>query len=191
MNIQDYLTVQSNGFVTYCDALIARFAGDTAQSFLFSLIGSPAHVQAASAHFISGGLCRVADAGNAVFELCRSNGAVHAIRAKKIGDIVNKIMISAEHFPGRTDSSSETGMSAVVFGPDLAMVKERAFLRLDGSTTMPLKPAWRDWLWDEILHPEKLYSFGNSQLQEAWLISWEEENFEEQVLEGIRQQHLT
>lgn len=191
MNNHDYLTVQSNGFVTYCDALIARFAGETAQSFLFSLIGSPALVQAASAHFISGGLCRVADAGNAGFELCRSNGTVHAIRAKKIGDIVNKIMISAEHFPGRTGPASEVGISAVVFGPDLAMVKERAFLRLDNGTTMPLKPAWRDWLWDEILHPEKLFSFGNSQLQEAWLISWEEENFEEQVLEGIRQQHLT
>jgi hypothetical protein len=146
--MNNYLTIHSNGFITYCDALIARLTYDKAQSFLFSLVGSPAHVQAASAHFINGGLCRVADAGNEVFELCRSNGTAHAIRAKKIGDIVNKIMISADHFPGRTDPSSEAGMSSVVFGPDIAIVKERAFLRLDNSTTMPLKPEWRDWLWD-------------------------------------------
>ena len=64
-----YLTVHSNGFTTYSDALIARLAHNRAQSFLFSLVGSPTQVQAASAHFFSGGLCRVSDADNADFEL--------------------------------------------------------------------------------------------------------------------------
>lgn len=186
----NYLTVQSNGFITYCDALIARLTHNRAESFLFSLVGSPAQVQASSAHFFNGGLCRVSDAQNADFELSRWTGTVHSIRAKKIGDIVNKVMISADHFPGASDGSAEPVMSAVVFGPDIATVKERAFLRLNNCTTMPLKPEWREWLWDEVLHPEKLYSFGNRQMQEAWAISWDEEGLEDQILEGVRQNYL-
>lgn len=186
-----YLTVHSNGFTTYCDALIARLAHNQAQSFLFSLVGSPTQVQAASAHFFNGGLCRVSDADNADFEMSRWSGTVHSIRAKKIGDIVNKVLISADHFPGATDGSAASVMEAVVFGPDIDTVKGRAFLRLNNSTTMPLKPEWRDWLWDEILHPEKLFSFGNRQLREAWAVSWEEDTCEELILEGIRQQYLT
>jgi hypothetical protein len=61
---------------------------------------------------------------------------------------------------------------------------------LDNSTTMPLKPEWRDWLWDEVLQPERLYSFGNPHLRQAWKISWHEEELEERILEGIRQGYL-
>ena len=53
--MNDFLTVQTSGFVTYCDALIARFGDGPAQALLFSLIGSPTQVQAASAHFYNGG----------------------------------------------------------------------------------------------------------------------------------------
>jgi hypothetical protein len=188
--MDDYFTVRCNGFITYCDALIARKTYNTAQSFLISLIGSPAHVQATSAHFFNGGMCRISSEQNAEFELSRWSGTVHSIRAKKIGDIVNKVMISADHFPGAFDGVSEQLTSAVVFGPDLATVKERAFLRLNNSTTMPMKPEWREWLWQEILHPEKLLAFGNRQLQEAWSISWQEETLEELILEGIQQHYL-
>ena len=69
-------------------------------------------------------------------------------------------------------------------------MKERAFLRLNHSTIMPMKPEWREWLWEEILHPERLYSFGNRQLQEAWSINWQEETLEEFILEGIRRHYL-
>jgi hypothetical protein len=55
---------------------------------------------------------------------------------------------------------------------------------------MPLKPEWSDWLWDEVLQPERLYSFGNPQLRQAWKISWQEEDLEERILEGIRQGYL-
>ena len=61
---------------------------------------------------------------------------------------------------------------------------------MNNSTTMPMKPEWWEWLWQEILYPEKLLSFGNRQLQEAWLISWQEETLEESILEGIRQHYL-
>ena len=188
--MDDYLTVHSNGFITYCDALIARKTYTTAQSFLISLIGSPAHVQATSAHFFNGGMCQISGEQNAEFELSRWSGTVHSIRAKKIGDIVYKVMISTDHFPGISDGVSEPAQSAVILGPGFATVKERAFHRLNNSTTMPMKPEWWEWLWQEILYPEKLLSFGNRQLQEAWLISWQEETLEESILEGIRQHYL-
>lgn len=189
--MNDYLTVQSNGFITYCDALIARFSGNTGKALFFSLVGSPAHVKAASAHFFNGGLCQVTDEQGATFTLDRGNGSLHTSRARKIGDTVNKVMISADHFPAVATNSTEEEINvAVIFGPDLHSVIERAFLRLNGITTMPLKREWREWLWEEILQPEKLYSFGNRQLQEAWLISWREETLEELILEGIRQKYL-
>lgn len=187
--MNDYLTVRSNGFVTYCDGLIARITSNQAQAFLFSLVGSPAHIQATSAHFYNGGLCRISGWENEAFELGRWTGTIRSIRARKIGDIVNKVMISADHF-ARKGQLTDTALSAVVFGPDMDTVKNQAFFRLDNSTTMPLKPEWQEWLWDEVLHPEKLFSFGNRQLQEAWAISWQDESLEEQVLEGIRQHYL-
>jgi hypothetical protein len=55
---------------------------------------------------------------------------------------------------------------------------------------MPLKSEWRDWLWDEVLQPERLYSFGNPHLRQAWKISWQEEALEERILEGIRLGYL-
>ncbi len=188
--MNDYLTVQSNGFITYCDALIARFSGNTGQSLFFSLVGSPAHVQAASAHFFNGGLCLVTDPQGATFTLDRGYGSAHTSRARKIGNTVNKVMISADYFPAATTSATEEINVAVIFGQDIHSVVDRAFLRVNGCTTMPLKREWREWLWEEILQPEKLYSFGNRQLQEAWLISWREETLEELILEGIRQKYL-
>lgn len=188
--MNDYLTVRSNGFITYCDALIARFAGSTGQSLFFSLVGSPAHVQAASAHFFNGGLCQVTDEQGATFTLERGHGSAYSSRVRKIGDTVNKIMISADHFPTTANATPEEIGVAVIFGQDIHSVVDRAFLCLNGCTTMPLKREWREWLWEEILQPEKLYSFGNRQLREAWLISWREETLEELILEGIRQKYL-
>ena len=183
-----YLTVESDGFVTYCDALVARFSGATGQAIFLSLVGSPSHVQAASAHFFNGGLCHVTDAQGKSFSLGRGCGVVHSSRARKIGEIVNKVLISAAHFTEEPEDSQEA--VAVVFGPDLDTVIERAFLHCDSRTAMPLKPQWQGWLWEEILHPERLYCFGNRELREAWLISWREESLEEAILEGVRQKYL-
>jgi hypothetical protein len=188
--MNDFLTVQTSGFVTYCDALIARISDGPAQSLLFSLIGSPTQVQAASAHFYNGGLCRISGTENGGFDLSRGSGTIHSLRTRKIGDTVNKIMISTDHFPGTAGEAPVASNGAVIFGPDLDSVKERAFLRLNGCTTMPLKPQWREWLWDEVLLPEKLFSFGNRELQEAWSIGWQDEQLEELVLTGIRQNYL-
>ena len=43
--MHDYLTVRSNGFVTYCDGLIASIQADQARAYLLSLVGSPAQIQ--------------------------------------------------------------------------------------------------------------------------------------------------
>ena len=53
-----------------------------------------------------------------------------------------------------------------------------------------MQPEWRDWLWDEILQPERLYSYGNPQRRQAWRISWQEEELAERVRAGVREQAL-
>jgi len=183
--MHDYLTVRGNGFVTYCDGLIARIQMDRARAYLLSLVGSPAHIQATSAHFYSGGSCRVSGIEPEDLELGRTSGSIRSIKARKIGDVVNKVLISAEQFEGKAQQGE-----GIVFGMDMPAVKKQAYHRLDNSTTIPLKPAWQDWLWDEILQPERLYSFGNQQLQQAWQVRWQEEELEERILAGIRQGYL-
>ena len=44
--MHDYLTIRSNGFVTYCDGLIASIEADQARAYLLSLVGNPAQIQA-------------------------------------------------------------------------------------------------------------------------------------------------
>ena len=187
--MHDYLTIRSNGFVTYCDGLIASIEADQARAYLLSLVGSPAQIQATSAHFYNGGFSRISGIEPTPLELGRTPGTIRSIRARKIGDVVNKVLISAEQFE-RKAQHSETACSVIVFGEDMAAVKQQAYHRLDNSTTMPLKPEWRDWLWDEVLKPERLYSFGNPQRRQAWRISWQEEVLAERVRAGVREQAL-
>ena len=71
-----------------------------------------------------------------------------------------------------------------------ATVRQQAWHRLANSTTVALQPEWRDWLWDEVLQPERLYSFGNPQRRQAWRISWQEEELAERVRAGVREQAL-
>lgn len=184
-SMHEYLTIRSNGFVTYCDGLIASIEADQAQAYLLSLVGSSAQIQATTAHFYNGGFSRISGIDPEPLQLGRSSGTIRSIRARKIGNVVNKVLISAEQFE-RQAQHSENHRSAIVFGVDMAAVKHQAYHRLDNSTTMPLKPQWRDWLWDEVLQPERLYSFGNPHLYHAWRISWQEAELEDRILEGIR-----
>ena len=103
--------------------------------------------------------------------------------------MVTRVIISADQF-ARTALQTETVCSAIVFGMDLATVRQQAWCRLANSTTVPLQPEWRDWLWDEVLQPERLYSFGNPQRRQAWRISWQEEELAERVRAGFREQAL-
>lgn len=184
----NYLTVRSAGFITYCDALIARAAGEELQACFFSLIGTPSHVKASSAILFNGQTCRISSHDEPALELGFIE-TVRTCRTRKIGETVNKVMVSANYFPDTCICSTD---AAVIYGPDMPTVQERAILRLDAATTIPLKPEWQGWLWDEVLQPEKLYSFGGEELQEAYLISWpEDDTLQEQILEGVTQKYLT
>ncbi len=181
----DYLTVKCVGYITYCDALIARQTGNELHAFLFSIIGSPSHVQATSAVLFGGESCRVNKGDEPALDLKFSPGTVRTYRNRKICNTVNKVLITPDYFLEKTQTAT------IVFGSDLSTVQDRAFLSFDGATSIPLKPQWQNWLWDEILAPEKLYSFGGDDLQEAYLIKWPDDaKLEEQILEGIKLNYL-
>ena len=188
--MNDYLTVQATGFVTYCDALIARATSEkeNLQACFFSLVGTPSHIKATSALIFGGNSCRVSSGDEPALDLTFL-GTVRTCRSRKIGETVNKVMVSANYFPETCIASSN---AAVVYGPDLLTVQERAFLRLDAATSIPLKPEWNGWLWDEVMQPEKLHSFGGEELQEAYLIHWSKDDIlQGQILEGVAQKYLT
>jgi hypothetical protein len=185
--IKNYLTVRTAGFVTYCDALIARAGSEILEAYFLSLIGTPAHIKASSAILFSGETCRIASQDEPQQQLGFPE-AIRTCRSRKIGETVNKIMVSGSHFP---ESGAQSSREEVVFGADIATVQERAFLRLDAATAIPLKTQWQGWLWDEVLQPEKLYSFGGDELKEAYLIRWPEDDIlQQQILTGVRQRYL-
>lgn len=184
--MNNYLTIRCAGFITYSDALIAQKTADNKFHAVFlSLIGTPSHIKATSAILFQGDSCRVFNQDEPAVEL---DFLVNpsAYRTRKIGETVNKVLVSSSYFPETAVKNSTRTGAAVVYGPDMPTVTERAFLRLDAGTTIPLKPEWQGWLWDEVLQPEKLYSFGGEGLQEAHLVYWQEDDvLQEKVLEGI------
>jgi len=160
------------------------------------------HVKALSAILYGGDTCRVSSPDDPVreFEFLGSvqtsrelgfPGGLRTCRTRKIGDTVNKILVSTDYFTEGSTSSDKSGLSSFVYGSDMPTIMDRAFLLLDAATTIPLKQEWKVWLWDEILQPEKLHSFGEKQLQEAYFISWPKDDIlQGQILEGIAQQYL-
>ena len=113
----DYLTVRSHGVVTYCDGLIARIQEDQAEAYLLSLVGSPEHIQATSAHFTMGGASGRMQAGATVtWEFADFPGAfdVNVIEARPAERLVfdwpdhhgtgmNRVTFAFDEFaPGRT-----------------------------------------------------------------------------------------
>ncbi len=180
-----YLTVKCLGYLTYCDALIARQTGSELQAFLFSIIGTPSHIQATSAVLFGGESCRVNQNEEPALNLTFSTGNIRIFRNRKVGNTVNKILITPGYFLEKKQTAT------IVFGSNLSTVQDRAFLSVDAATSIPLKPEWQSWLWDEILEPEKLFSFGGEDLQEAYLITWPDDaRLEEQILEGIKLKYL-
>jgi len=200
--INHYIKVQAAGFVTYCDALIAKVAGEELLACFLSLIGTPSNVKALSAILYGGDTCRISSSDDSVreFEFLGSvrtsrelgfPGGLRTCRTRKIGETVNKVLVSTDYFSGDSASPDKSEQSAFVYGPDMPTMLDRAFLLLDAASTIPLKPEWQSWMWDEVLQPEKLYSFGGEELQEAYLVSWPDDNsLQEQILEGISMNYL-
>lgn len=174
-----YLIINCVGFVCYSNALIVRRSDREYQGCLLSLIGSPSHVKAMSALIYSGeAVCRVSDNNDESSDL-RFSDPIRTCRTRKIGEVVNKVLVAT--------GFNESSIHATVFGPDLPTVQERAFRRVDKATTIPLKPQWQEWLWEKMLYPEKLYSFGDEDFQEAYLVNIPgDETLESHVLEAIK-----
>lgn len=176
----DYLTIKCAGFTAYINAFIARKApyDSKYQGCLASLIGTPSHIKSISALIYSGEDCIIIDENDEATRLCFS-GSIRTCRTRKIGEVVNKVLVAS----GFNDASQ----IATVFGPDLPTVQERAFRRVDKATTVPLKPQWQEWLWETMLYPEKLYSFGGEEYQDAYFITIPSDNsLEKDVLDAIK-----
>lgn len=194
---QKFYRMRCLGFVAYCDAFIGRRNIDTGfdvySAFLISIIGTVSNVKTVSANLYSGEQARLTEfSDNNEYSGigCRYYGEVnstniHTIRTRKVGDIINKIVVH------RFVLGAQNDKAAVVFGPDLPTVQERAFLRLDSATTIPLKKQWMSWLWDEVMQPEQLYSFGDSELRYAYLVSLPtDEELEILVLQAVKEKYL-
>ena len=198
-----YHKVQAAGFIAYSDALVARIAGEELLACFLSLIGTPSNVQALAAILYSGDTCRVSNPEDPVCEFENLGpvrisrelgfpGGLRTWRTRKIGETVNKVLVSTEFFSEGYAPPDTSGHSAFVYGPDMSIIRDRAFLQLNAATTVPLKPEWRNWLWDEVLQPEKLYSFGGDELQMAYLVSWPENDvLLDKVLDGIAGNYLS
>jgi hypothetical protein len=177
----NYLTVKCAGFTAYCNALIARTDSGDLQACMLSLIGTPSHIKSLSALIYTGESCHIS--GDNLDTELKFAGLTQTCRSRKIGETVNKVLI--------TNFFSKNNNTAAVFGPDLSLVQERAFRRLDATTTIPLKSQWQEWLWETMIYPEKLYSFGSSDFQEAYLLTIPcDETLESHVLEAIKNRQI-
>jgi len=176
-----YLTVKTLGFTAYCNGLIVKNDGrGYGYAHLASLIGTPSHIKALAATVFEGHSLRIFGDLNedSFIDTQMSFHLPQTNRTRKIGEAVNKILVS--HYLGRSKSHM------TVFGPDLLIVQERAFRALDAATTVPLKHQWQEWLWEK-MNPEKLTSFGGPELQEAYCLTIpSDENLESQILEAIK-----
>ncbi len=176
----EYYKVEIDGFVAYCDAFIIDKAGVNPILCQFlSLIGTPSTVKAISALLYSNRSCFLSN-GKKEFQI-RFDRGIQTLRTRKIDDSVVKI------FVGTNSKTGEGLQESFVFGQDEETLKHRAFLILDAATSIPLKPEWENWLYEEILDSLPLYSFGSKELTHSCLIRWPDNDsfIQEKVLEGI------
>ncbi len=190
---QDYVKVQSAGFIAYCDCLIARKFHDSFQAYLMSITGTAAHTQALASCMFQNESCRLffrpdEPAINLTMHNCMS-----ASRSRKVEGAVNRVLASPVLLLSDTASNNNKEVNqAIIFGPDMDTIRERAFLRLNADTAVPLKSSWTGWLWDEVFEPEKLYSFGDREVRESYLVQWPRETvFQDQVLDAVKYGYLT
>jgi hypothetical protein len=198
--MMDYQKVSTCGFTAYCDALIARkvkpgyrngtyIYNTEFRAFLMSLIGTASYIKTISAQVSTGEQLTFGDEENTpCYFYCRNQSKIaentKTVRVRKIGDTVNKIIVQRFLY-------EDHHQAAVVFGKDLLLVKEPAFRRLDSATTIPLKKQWIDWLWDEVMSPEELFSYGGEDLRFAYLVSWPtEEELKTKILDAIKLNYL-
>lgn len=198
----EFYQLRANGFIGYCDALVARkvprVSGiDDYEAFLLSMMGTASQMKAISAELFNGGVIKIMQFDDTreshgydpSLPTCtfsrpgNTGGQIKTIRSRNVGEIVVKILAHELVLGAVT--------AAVVCGPDIPTVQERAFLRLDAATSIPLKRSWTIWLWDNVLQPEALFSFGDEELRHAYKISWpDEQEMEVRILSAVRDHTL-
>ncbi len=190
-----YIKIRAAGFIAYCDTLICLHLNGEFIAVFLDLIGTPANVQAMSSLLFKGESCRIRFMQSGSDDLCTLRFSDHPATcfSRKIHDnAVLKIMADANMF---TKNNKQVDRTAVVFAQDLKEVQHRAYLKLDAISTTPMKPEWQEWLWEEVMQPEKLFTFSSfeeSQIKEAYMVSFPEEKvIQEQILEGISLGYLT
>jgi hypothetical protein len=78
------------------------------------------------------------------------------------------------------------GATTTVFPQDTLFTLKEIYSLLNCNLVQIISQ-WQEWLWETMLHPEKLYSFGGEDFQEAYLVTIpDDETLESQVLEAVR-----
>ena len=190
-----YIKIRAAGFVAYCDTLICSHINGEFMAVFLDLVGTPANVQAVSSLLFKGESCRIRFMRSDSDDLCTLKFSDHprTYLSRKIHDNgVLKVMVNENLF---SMNRKQIGRSAVVFAQDLEEVQRRAYLKLDAISTTPMKPEWQEWLWEEVMQPEKLFtfsSFKDKEMKEAYMVSFPDEKvIQEKILEGISLEYLT
>lgn len=191
-----YGVIKSSGLQAYISGLICKpQISPDGILYMISLFGTATALESIAGAILS---------SHRVFASWEENGKVRNywlyrtgqamtsdFRKNYEGGVATKILYSPLMFGEQKLASVDPPKSVIVTGPDMPTVKKRAFLRLDQRNTVPLKEQWIDFFWDGILQPEKLVSWGSSELTEVWEISIpSDEELQEFVLEGIRNEYL-
>ncbi len=184
----EYRKIKSAGFEVYADAYIAQPVSAVENKvFFISLIGTPTQVTAVSSTLFQGSSAKLINGDEELPLKLPKERIISA--GRKISNTLHRILRSEYHFSSqkRPPDNDNVLESKVVYGRTLDEVKRQAFLRFDGSVSLPLLADWSDWLWDEVFILHRLDSFGLEEFKEAWLISWEsEEQIQELLLEAVR-----
>ncbi len=172
----EFYRVNCCGYEAYCDSFIAK-VGENANDrrlFFCSLVGTQSNITAIWANMFKGEdttFTEFSDVNESFPLKCgyygQTSGSnnIRTLRNRKVGDTFNKI--SAHRYVLGVDDDK----AVVVFGRDIETVKKRAFLMLNSASTIPMIESWIDWLWDEVIEPIELVSFGSHEFQHAYLVS--------------------
>ena len=186
-----YGVIKHLGIEAYVAGLICRQQAVSLDGtiYLASLFGTAAAIESVSSAILASYKVFITweeDGKTRELRVYRPNHPmVSDFRQKYEGGVVTKILYTPRVL-------SQRNSFVVIAGPDMPTVKKRAFLRLDQITTVPLKESWIDYLWEGILQPEKLISWGSREVTEAWMIYIpSDDELQEHVIEGIRNQYLT
>lgn len=189
------MTISFHGIECFSDTIITTQPSDpydgsiTSTLFMASLFGPAPNVEAVSSAIIVG---RSVDCAyeEMRFETVRpfQMSIVRSVLKKFETGVVHKLVYLPCWF-GKKMDIEDISNQAVIIAPDLSTAQRRAFNIIDDRTSIPLKPEWDSWLWENAFQYEQLFTYGSNNL--SYIISWpNEDELAEQVLEGVKNTFL-